>query len=91
VETQARKVSKYTQFVADRSCGNTHGYSGVMGIFRALGENVPFPGVVENYLRKDSHWRSEPGVYFKLRAWFWQRKVTRRTNRRSEKDTRNER
>lgn len=89
--TEEGKVSKYTQFVADRSCGNTHGYSGVFGIFRALGENVPFPGVVENYLRKDSHRRSEPGVYFKLRAWFWQRKVTRRTNRRSEKDTGNER
>ena len=38
----------------------------------------------ENYLRKDNHKRRKPGLYFKFRAWFWQRRVTRQTNRRSE-------
>tara|TARA_B100001250_G_C19159842_1_gene511803 strand:- start:166 stop:495 length:330 start_codon:yes stop_codon:yes gene_type:complete len=78
-------LKKYTSFVADRSCGNTHGYSGVFGVFRGLGEDIPFPSVLENYLRKDNHKRRKPGLYFKFRAWFWQRRVTRQTNRRSEK------
>ena len=50
-------LKKYTSFVADRSCGNTHGYSGVFGVFRGLGEDIPFPSVLENYLRKDNHKR----------------------------------
>ena len=77
-------LKKYTSFVADRSCGNTYGYSGVFGVFRGLGEDIPFPSVLENYLRKDNHKRRKPGLYFKFRAWFWQRRVTRQTNRRSE-------
>jgi hypothetical protein len=81
--TEEGLVSKYTTFVSDRSVGNTHGYAGIFGVFRALGENVPFPDVVENYLRKDTHKRKGPGLYFKIRAWFWQRKVTKRANRRS--------
>jgi hypothetical protein len=92
-------VTKYTSFVIDRSVGDSHGYGGMMGIFAAIGGIDDFEKSIASTLcnaeqkniyhlpMQNNRRKQKIGLCFKLRAFFFARRIARQVNKRTKLET----